>query len=419
MKGITVNMSKKKILIVGGGAAGMTAALSAAEEGCVVTIWERNDRLGKKILSTGNGKCNFSNKDMGIEHYYGSDLSVASDVLKRFGTEDTVALFASMGMLSRSKNGGLYPYSEQASTVSDIFQLALRRLKVRVVTGLKAERIYRLKDGTLAAQAEEKREFFDGIILACGGCAAPKTGSDGSGFALAESLGHTVISPVPALVQLRCKEKDLKEVAGVRAKADLHLYIDGRPAASEYGELQLTDYGISGIAVFQISRLASCALLRRQEVTVTVDFMKDCPAESWKEYSKRRITMFRDETVEELFTGILNRKLMQYFIKRSGLRPEQSASAAEYEKLCQVFRFCREWTLHITSANSFDNAQVCAGGIPFAEVTADLESRINPGVYFAGELLDIDGKCGGYNLQWAWSSGYIAGKSAAGGERTL
>lgn len=407
-------MRKRKILVVGGGAAGMMAALSAAEEGCLVTIWERNDRLGKKLLSTGNGKCNFSNRDMGIEHYYGSDLAAASGVLRRFGMEETVELFGAMGMLSRDKNGCLYPYSEQASTVSDILLLRLRRLGVRVETGVKAEKIFLLKDGRLAAQSGERQESFDGIILACGGCAAPKTGSDGSGFALAESLGHTIIPPVPALVQLRCRE-NLKEVAGVRARADLQLYIDGRLTASEYGELQLTDYGISGIAVFQISRLAACALQRHQEAAVSVDFMKDYPVGNWREYARRRIAMSHGETVEELFTGMLNRKLMRYFIKQAGLKPERNVAAAEYEKLCKVFCLCREWTLHITSANSFDNAQVCAGGIPFAQLTEDLESRMAPGVYFAGELLDIDGKCGGYNLQWAWSSGYVAGKSAAKG----
>ncbi|MBD5461218.1 MAG: FAD-dependent oxidoreductase, partial [Lachnospiraceae bacterium] len=188
-------MKHKKILVIGGGAAGMMAALSAAEEGCRVTIWERNNRLGKKLLSTGNGKCNFSNRDMGIEHYYGSDLAVASGVLERFGVEDTVRLFGSMGMLSREKDGFLYPYSEQASTVPDILQQQLHRLHVSIETGVKAERICRLRSGLLAAQTADRQEVFDSIILACGGRAAPKTGSDGSGYVLAKALGHTIITP--------------------------------------------------------------------------------------------------------------------------------------------------------------------------------------------------------------------------------
>lgn len=397
----------------------MMAALSAAEKGCHVTIWERNNRLGKKLLSTGNGKCNYSNRDMGIEHYYGSDLAVASGVLERFGMEDTVRLFGSMGMLSRDKDGCLYPYSEQAATVQDILQLWLHRLHVCIETGVKAEHICRLRNGLLAAQTADRQEVFDSVILACGGCAAPKTGSDGSGYALAKELGHTIITPLPALVQLRCAEKNLKEVAGVRAKADLHLHIDGRRAASEYGELQLTDYGISGIAVFQMSRLASCALRRRQKVTVTADFMREYPKDVWEKFIHQRLHMFRDADVGQLFTGMLNYKLMRYFIKQSGLKPDQKVSKAEYDRIYHVFGLCREWTLHIEAANSFDNAQVSAGGVPFSEVTENLESRMEPGIYFAGELLDIDGKCGGYNLQWAWSSGYIAGKCAAEGEHKI
>lgn len=410
-------MKKLKIAVVGGGAAGMLAALTASGQGADVTIWEKNDRVGKKILATGNGKCNFSNRDMGIEHYYGSDLQKAKKVLEQFGVQETEEFFETLGMLIKERDGYLYPASEQASTVLDLLRMQIQRQGIKVVTEAKVREVKKASKGGFEVTAEtgngKVTTGFDKVILTCGGCASPKTGSDGDGFRLAEKLGHTVIPAVPALVQLRCGEKDLKAVAGVRARALVKLMIDGREVAEETGELQITDYGISGIVVFQISRIAAYALKAHKKVTAKMNLLPDFTEQAYEQFKKERLQHFADRSAEEFFTGMLNKKLMMYFMKQAKIKPDMPIKQADKAAVNRVFALCREWVLHIENTNSFDNAQVSAGGVSFVEVTDKLESAKVPGLYFAGEILDIDGKCGGYNLQWAWSSGYTAGKSAA------
>lgn len=269
--------------------------------------------------------------------------------------------------------------------------------------------------------------MFDRVVIACGGCAAPKTGSDGSGFTLAKDLGHKLVPTVPALVQLRCREDYFKSVAGVRADAMLRVRHKGEWAAAERGELLLTDYGISGIPVFQLSRVVNYILLedavsRKErgaggrgagEVEICIDFLPDYTQEAFREFAEERRLLQGQRTVEEFFAGMLHKKLMLLFVRLAGLKPSESMAGADQNKIRQVYRFCRHWTVHVTGSNSYENAQVCAGGVPLHEVTEDLESKKMEGVYFAGEILDVDGKCGGYNLQWAWCSGHLAGRAAA------
>lgn len=434
---------RKTVGIVGGGAAGMMAAITAARRGASVTILEGNDRVGKKILSTGNGKCNLGNRKLDPEEYYTEQPDRLKECLERFGTEDTINFFQGIGLLLKEKNGYLYPACEQASAVLDVLRFELAALGVQVVTGCKVKRILpgqvmvkngqvppareggqavegkrdascRQVSGQIAVQSENQRFRFDSVIIACGGKAAPRTGSDGSGFQLAEQIGHKLLPTVPALVQLRCSEPYLKAVSGVRADAMVSVWNGGRRIACERGELQLTDYGISGIPVFQLSRQVNYILRRQKEVEITVDFLPDYGQEEYAALQAGRKLLQNDRTVEEFFTGMLHKKLMQQFVKMAGLSPGESAGAADENALQEVYRLCREWKLHVNGYNAYDNAQVCAGGVPLDQVAEDLESRKAPGVFFAGEILDVDGRCGGYNLQWAWCSGYLAGKAAAG-----
>lgn len=424
---------RKTVGIVGGGAAGMMAAITAAGQGVFVTILEGNDRVGKKLLSTGNGKCNLGNRKLDVEEYYTSQPGRLGECLERFGTEDTVSFFQGLGLLLKEKNGYLYPACEQASAVLDVLRFELAALGVEVVTGCRIRQIKveseptRLRNDSGGGQplspdpksrkitvCSGERSFrFDSLVIACGGKAAPRTGSDGSGFQLAEQIGHRLLPTVPALVQLKCREPYMKAVSGVRADAVVRVWNGGQCIARERGELQLTDYGISGIPVFQLSRQVNYILLRQEEVEVTVDFLPDYSREEYEMLQAGRKLLQSDRTVEEFFTGILNGKLMRQFIKMSGLKPGEPARTADREAVDNVYRLCREWRLHVNGHNSYENAQVCAGGVPLDEVTGDLESRRVSGVYFAGEILDVDGKCGGYNLQWAWCSGYLAGKAAA------
>lgn len=407
-------MKRKKIGIIGGGAAGMTAAIAAARQGAEVTVLERNDRVGKKILVTGNGKCNLGNKQLAVEQYYGSDPEWIGRALKRFGTEDTIHFFQGMGLLLKEKNGYLYPACEQAAVVLDVLRFELQSLGVNVINECKINQIEKDDPSGKIMVGDGKQKYsFDAVILACGSKAAPKTGSDGSGYKLARKLGHTLIPAVPALVQLKCREDYLKAVAGVRADGMVAVYRGTECVAKERGEIQLTEYGISGIPVFQISRVVNYILREEAQVRVVIDLLPDYDSQAYEEMCTGRAVLQKGRTVEEFFTGMLNKKLMQLFIKMAGLKGNMPVESADKDALMQVYELCREWQLHVTGSNPYENAQVCAGGVDTSELTENMESRLVPGVYFAGEIMDVDGKCGGYNLQWAWCSGTIAGCAAA------
>jgi len=413
--------------IAGGGATGMMAAVTAARQGAEVTLIEGNDRLGKKILSTGNGKCNLGNEKLDAAEYYTGHPDFLERCLEQFGTEETIGFFRGIGLMVKSRNGYLYPACEQAAAVLDVLRVEVRELGIRVVTECKITQIEagdgRRRKRGIRVRGNGQDFWFDRVILACGGCAAPKTGSDGSGYELARQLGHSLVPVVPALVQLRCREDFFKAVAGVRADAGLSVLWRGKCAARERGELQLTDYGISGIPVFQLSRVVNRLLAQdicpvqekteAEEVEIIIDFLPDITEEAFERLCAERQGLGGKRTVEEFFTGVLHKKLMLLFIKLAGLKPGQEIGSAEQEKVRCVWRLCREWRVHVTGSNSFDNAQVCAGGVPLDEVSGNLESKLAEGVYFAGEILDVDGRCGGYNLQWAWCSGYLAGRAAA------
>ena len=261
------------------------------------------------------------------------------------------------------------------------------------------------------------KAVYDAVILACGGKAAPKTGSDGNGFKLAKALGHHVTELVPALVQLRCKEDFFKSVAGVRTGAELTLYIDGKERSCVQGELQLTDYGISGIPVFQFSREAAYALMHKEKVTVSINFLPQFAQKdekTYKQFWQERWNRQKEQNLEQFLTGITNKKINQLVIKLAGCKPLDKVIELNHSKREKIENLYRALTVTVHEANGFEQAQVSAGGVVAEELTDTLESKLVPNVYFAGEMIDMDGICGGYNLQWAWTSGSIAGRAAAG-----
>lgn len=409
-------MSGIRIGVIGGGAAGMMAAITAARQGAEVTVMESNPRLGKKILSTGNGKCNLGNLKLDETEYYTGQPERLKDLLRQFDAQDVVSFFQGLGVLLKAKDAYLYPACEQAAVVQDALRYELRSLHVRELLECKAERIRREEAaGQIVVESSQGSFFFDRVIIACGGKAAPKTGSDGSGYLLAQKLGHSLVPVVPALVQLRCKEDYMRSVAGVRADAQISVYQGEKSVAVERGELQLTDYGLSGIPVFQVSRIVNYILREQKEVDIAVDFLPDYSEDAYEQLMVSRSLLLKENrNVEEFFTGMLHKKLMVMFIRLAGLSPLADITVADPRQLKRVYQLCRQWRVHVTGSNSFDHAQVCAGGVPLEEVSNKLESRKFPGVYFAGEILDVDGKCGGYNLHWAWCSGYVAAMAASG-----
>lgn len=426
---------KNEVLIIGGGASGLAAGIQAARSGADVTILEHMDRVGKKILSTGNGKCNLSNRVQKPECYRCSQPEFPMQVLEHFGVSQVLMFFESLGLEVKDKNGYLYPLSEQASAVLDVLRMEADHLGIRIAAGRKVKEIRRLAQGGFCIKSVDclpaphstdgfGDEFYgSSLILASGSKAAPASGSDGSGYLLAAGLGHHIINPLPALVQLRCEGNFFKQLAGVRTEVALILKVQKRHGvqtvlAGETGELQLTDYGISGIPVFQISRFASIALASGERVTVCIDFLPQKTREDTRSLLEHRKQQAGYKNAGEYMIGLFNKKLGEVLLKLSGIGIQTSVtdiSPAQWEKLYEIMKGLE---VVVKASNSFSNAQVCCGGADTREINPDtMESRLIKDFYMTGELLDVDGICGGYNLHWAWATGCIAGYHAGRGNR--
>lgn len=405
---------KMKVGIIGAGASGMMAAVTAADHGAEVIIFEKSDRVGKKILVTGNGKCNLSNLDFDVDKYYCGEKEKLKNLFSLFSEQDTIAFFEKNGMMIRNKNGYLYPYSEQASTVLDVFRRMLAERKVTVLTEADITGIvFQKKNRRFVVEYKGQKQEVDRLILACGGPASQKKKEGMDGFRMAGEFAHSVKPLMPALVQLRASDSFLKGMAGVRTQACLELYADGEILSREQGELQLTDYGISGIPVFQFSREAGYALGKGKKVIVKINFFPDYGEKAFAGMLQNRFESMKNATIEEFLLGMTNKKINAALIKYAGLKPDDRIKVLGNAKVKKFLSGFQNLTVHISDTNGMENAQVCAGGVDLKEVDETLQSLKQPGLYLAGELLNVDGKCGGYNLQWAWTSGYIAGRSAA------
>ena len=387
---------KKRVIVIGGGAAGLVAAITAAEESAAVTILEQNENPGRKICVTGNGRCNLTNRDMCPELFRGNSPEIARKVLEQFSLEDTLKFFHETGLSFAEKNGWIYPGSHQAKAVVDLLVSRARALKVKIKTREQVKNVF-VADNCWKIETEGWTYEGEAVILANGSKASLVPGSDGSGYELAEKLGHKVILPVPALTGLKAAGNVYKGWSGVRTEGKVTLFINGEKVCQEQGELQLTDYGISGIPVFQISRYASRALEENKEVSVSLNFFPAYTETELREFLKKRQERCPWLGKQEIFTGILPEKLAKVLLKQKD--PLKAAA---------------DFSLSIRDTSGFEQAQVCAGGVDTMEIHPEtMESVLHKGLYFAGEIVDIDGPCGGYNLQWAWSSGAVAGRSSA------
>ena len=411
-----------KGLVIGGGAAGLMAAITAKENGADVTILEHMPRVGKKILSTGNGKCNLTNIRVTEDCYRSREKAFPMAVIEKFSVPETLSFFRRLGVVTTEKNGYVYPASGQAQTVLDALREKAESLGVKTVTECEISAVEKTKSGFLVKTG---KGTFSGrfVILAAGSMAAKSTGPDGSGYALAKALGHKIIKPLPALVQLKCRGDFFKSIAGVRTEAAVSLYTIGKYGerkeflASDRGELQLTDYGISGIPVFQVSRYAAEALDQKKRVVAAIDFYPDCTGEEFFTLLKEQKTYLNDRTCSVFLNGIFHKKLAALFLKAAGAGPDVPVASLTDKKLKEITEVIKNALFEVTETNSYDKAQVCMGGVSTKEINEKtMESRLVSGLYFAGEILDVDGICGGYNLQWAWSSGHLAGMSAAKGK---
>lgn len=399
------------VIVVGAGPSGMMAAIAAARKGASVTILERMDKPGKKLLITGNGRCNLTNiTPLAGDTFRGASPEFVHQILLQFSVGDTLRFFGELGLLTRERDGYIYPYTDQAGSVLEILLQEIRRLGIKLKTRELVTDI-RQSDGRLLAVTETWSYPCDRIILCAGGKAAPQTGSDGSGYMLAGKCGHHVTPVYPALTALKTGGNLAPMLAGTRNYSALTLEIEGEKERKESGELQWTEYGVSGIVIFQLSRYAAAALAQQKYVRLHIDLMPEYSSEEILALLRKKDALSDGLSAADLLTGLLKKKTMDAFLKLLGKKPFAKGRERFYE---DIIALIKDLTLNITGTKSFDMAQVCAGGVPEDEVNpVTLESRKLPGLYFAGELLDVDAVCGGYNLQWAWSSGYTAGTHAA------
>ena len=406
----------RRTVIIGGGAAGMAAAIASAEEGDQVTILEHTDTLGKKLLSTGNGRCNLTNKRQEPACYHSENPGFPVSALKQFGCRETIRFFGRLGLFFKERDGYIYPRASQASAVREALLSALTDRKVEIRTGCRVKEILKeVPEGAerFLVRTEETSVAADALVLACGGMAAPFTGSDGSGYGLAAALGHHLIPPVPALTGLLAAGSPFKKASGVRTDGTITLYLEDKGkrkfAASDTGELQLTDYGISGIPAFQVSRYAARALLEGIPVFAELNFL---PEYEEKEAENLLLhTLSGDKDCFRILCGLFPEKLSAVLLKKAGIPLHAPSGRLDERRKQRLLELSCRFPLEIAAVNDFAKAQVTAGGVDTREVRAEtMESKLVPGLYFAGELLDVDGCCGGYNLQWAWASGFLAGK---------
>ena len=399
-------------VVIGGGASGMMAAVTAAQNGAKTAIIEHTKRLGSKILSTGNGKCNFTNHKMDATCFQNEDKDFVMNVINKFNEKEVIGFFRQLGIYSKEKNGYVYPHSETAASVCDALCMEIKRLGIEIFFECNIESIYKKEDFLINCydNNENRRVNTKSVILAAGSNALPVSGSDGSGYKIALDMGCSVKRPLPALVQLKSDNKFCRIMAGVRSTGTVKIYIDGEEISRDTGEIQYTDYGISGIPVFQVSRFAVRGVFEKKKVTAAIDMISDIEYDDIASDIEMRIKREPQKTIEQFFAGIVNKKLVSAAAKSINADINMSVGEAGKEMCFLIVKQLKNFIFNITGYKGFENAQVCQGGIELSQINPDtMESLNTKGLYFAGEIVDVDGKCGGYNLQWAFSSGHLAG----------
>ncbi len=393
-----------KVAVIGAGASGIMAALTAAKAGASVTLYEHKDSIGNKILITGNGKCNFTNEIMGKDRFHYSDDASdwTEDLLKRFGTEECLRLFESQGIVFRNRKGGYYPYSDTAESVKSALRAGLKRAGVKTVTGKDIKMI-----DPEAKSIEGK--MFDSLIIACGGKTAPNTGSDGSGYKLLNSLGLRISKIYPALTPLVLKT-DLSDITGIRCEAQLMLCDDeGNVKERSKGELQPFKGGFSGICALDISGNACRIIGSGKRAFVTADLYPKLSTTELKHMITDRMSLMNTDRLSEVLVSMFPKKLINYLIHPIDTRVE-----GYMDRLTDRIKQSR-YEISERMTEDFSRAQTIAGGLDIGEIDENCMLKKHKDIYVVGELLDIDGVCGGYNLHLAWATGYVAGNHAARG----
>ncbi len=403
----------KKVIVIGAGASGLVAAIYAKSKGNDVILFEKNEICGKKILATGNGRCNFWNEDQRLEHYRSSNFEKIESIINNKNRDEILKFFEKIGIEPKIKNGYYYPNSNQAISIKKVLELEAKKQNVTIRTDSEVVDLKKEKEGFKVILRNGQEIISNSVILSTGSKAAPKTGSDGIGYQICRKFNHTIIKPLPALVQLKADGKFLKDWEGIRTDVLVKLYENGKKIGEEVGEIQLTNYGISGICVFNLSGRVSRGLNDNKKETVKINFLNSLNINSPKdfiEWMNKRNLLVKDRSIFELLEGVLNYKLVNVLLKKSKINNNMKWAELSLSSKNDLAENITCFNLNIIGTNSFDKAQVCSGGIPLNEIDANnMQSLKMKGLYITGELLDVDGDCGGYNLEWAWITGMIAG----------
>lgn len=415
-------------IIIGAGASGMTASIFAAREGRSVLLLEKTAKLGKKILLTGNGRCNISNKfseedQKQVKHYFGNNPKFVMSALNKFGYSETKEFFSKLGIeYIEEDSGRMFPASNQAQSVVDVLEYEMRELGVKIVLEANISAIGGSTSGSkFTVHLSDGREFqTPKLIVATGGKTLPGTGSTGDGYSFASQFGHTVIPQFPVYSGFNVtKESEplnvqlLHKLQGTKLEVGVKAFAEGKLVAENEGTLMFAHYGLSAPGVLEISREVARAMeLENKKVEVSINFFPGKQPQDVDQMLVERWTNSPNKTLGFSLVGLLPKKVLPAILEAHGINSDQKVAEISKEKRAEIVKLLTELSFKITSVRGYKEAHFTAGGVDTKEVNpSTLESKLIPGLYFAGEVLDVDGECGGYNLQWAWSSGAVAGAS--------
>jgi len=386
----------------------MVAAIIATRRGASVRIYEKNSKIGKKILATGNGRCNITNKNITTSNYHGTHATFVNPAINRFNTTACTEFFRELGIeIFEGNNGRLYPKSHQSSSVVELLRYECQRLGVTFIFPCEVTQIQAGHDRFIISHQDGKDKASK-VLIATGGLAMPTLGSCDSGYKFAQAFGHSIIEPYASLVQLETKE-DLASINGVKIEGMIEILIDGQSATSKNDDILFANYGISGSAILDVSRHASWALEHHKKVKAKIDLVPEYSKEQLKNVLQKRKKYSNHKSVDLWLDGFINSKIARFIARDFSVKNADNLNTKDIISLVYAFKNLQ---LTITGTRGFKSAEVTAGGINTDEVQSQsMESKLQKGLFFAGEVLDIDGDCGGFNLHWAWASGYCAGQN--------
>lgn len=410
-------MKKRRISVIGGGASGMMAAIAAARLGADVSILEKNARVGKKLLATGNGRCNFTNIHTELSRYHGEEPSFAAPALEQFTADQVLQFFGSLGIAHRvEENGKAFPRSGQASSVLDVLRHEIAELNVEVECDSEVCAVEKTAGHFRLTLSNGSRREADRVILAAGGKASPNLSSAGLGYPIASRLGHRVVPPGPALVPLKLEFASLRQIRGIKWDGKASILADRKPVESAEGEILFTEYGISGPPVLDLSRAALEHHRNGEHVEIAVSLVPEMTSRELRDSLMSRFSGAGGKNLDFALVGFINKQLIPVLLRSAGIEAAgRRAAGITGKEVDRLAGLMQDWRFPVTGFVGWMHAQVTTGGVSTKEIDpVTLQSRIVPGLYFTGEIVDIDGDCGGFNLQWAWSSGHVAGSHAAG-----